>query len=130
MGPYIGKFLIDQKPFMISKAQRIEIFNEGSRPLRWFSRDTNPVDSGQSYILWRKKHVKIIAKNLCRDGQIRFTKTFKRFYDNMRRFQQFKALFSRSFLLSNVQFCYPIEEIIRQHFFMVLKRYLFALYHI
>ncbi|XP_023338843.1 uncharacterized protein LOC111709412 [Eurytemora carolleeae] len=46
LGPYIGKFLIDQKPFMISKTQRIEIFNEGSRPLRWFSRDTNPVDSG------------------------------------------------------------------------------------
>ena len=105
LGPYIGKFLIDQKPFMISKAQRIEIFNEGSRPLRWFSRDTNPVDSGQSYIHWRKKQVKIIARNLCRDGQICFTETFKRFYDIMRRFQHFKTLFSRSLFLSNMQVC-------------------------
>ena len=105
LGPYIGKFLIDQKPFMISKAQRIEIFNEGSRPLRWFSRDTNPVDSGQSYIHWRKKQVKIIARNLCRDGLICFTETFKRFYDIMRRFQHFKTLFSRSLFLSNMQVC-------------------------
>ena len=46
LGPDIGTFLIDQKPFMISKPQRLEAFSEGSRPLRWFSRKIYPVDSG------------------------------------------------------------------------------------